>query len=86
MGVPPDGKRIAGILIVINMLNNAFGNITVYDSGDDDDDIAHVPPQSKRAQAKASKEYSGLAKVDLTMPLRDENVDHVDKTKEASQQ
>ena len=60
------------------ILNQAFeggNNVTVYDSDDDDDvGIARVPPHSRRPGGKKGKEYSGLAKVDLTMPLREDEV------------
>jgi AP-3 complex subunit delta-1 len=55
-------------------LNQSFGSVTVYDSEDEDDEPARVPPSSKRGGRKSGKEYSGLAKVDLTMPLREDEV------------
>ena len=45
-------------------------NVTIYTSDDDDDDEEDHP---KRKSA-ASKEFEGLAKVDLTTPLREDEV------------
>ena len=47
----------------------AMANVTVYTSDDDEDD--HPMPGKKKS---AGKEFEGLAKVDLTTPLREDEV------------
>jgi hypothetical protein len=55
-------------------LNQGLVNVTVYGSDDDDDDSRLQPPSRRGTGRKAGKEFHGLAKVDLTIPLREEEV------------
>ncbi|KAG7362250.1 adaptin N terminal region-domain containing protein [Nitzschia inconspicua] len=66
--IPPDAMSL--------MTGPTFGqNVTIYSSDDEDDADVRLPP-GRRAGKKgaAGKEFSSLAKVDLTMPLRDDEV------------
>ncbi|KAL3909482.1 MAG: hypothetical protein SGILL_008071, partial [Bacillariaceae sp.] len=58
-----------------SMMGSGFGqNVTVYTSDDDEEDDVRIPP-SRRGKGKgAGKEFSGLAKVDLTTPLGEDEV------------
>ncbi|KAL3922964.1 MAG: hypothetical protein SGILL_001922 [Bacillariaceae sp.] len=59
------------------VMGSGFGqNVTVYTSEDDDEDDVRLPPSRRGGKNKgqAGKEFSSLAKVDLTMPLRDDEV------------
>ena len=59
-------------------LDQGLANVAVYgsDDDDDDDDIRLPPPNRRAAGRKGTpgKEFHGLAKVDLTMPLREDEV------------
>ena len=60
-------------------VNQGLVNMTIYgsddDDDDDDDDDVRLQPASRRVHGrKAGKEFNGLAKVDLTMPLREDEV------------
>jgi AP-3 complex subunit delta-1 len=56
--------------------NFGFGDVTVYESDDEDDTRQNVfPGHSKGGRKKGpAKEFAGLAKVDLTEPLREDEV------------
>ena len=74
-----DKRHKAAILPMKNdvpAMTSAMGVVTVYDSDDEDDD-EHRQNAGRRATGRKTntgKEFSGLAKVDLTVPLRDDEV------------
>jgi AP-3 complex subunit delta-1 len=52
-------------------MEQGFGNVTVYGSDDDgDDEVKESTPRYR----KPGREFDSLAKVDLTMPLREDEV------------
>jgi AP-3 complex subunit delta-1 len=57
-------------------LGQGFGNVTVYGSDDDDDNEAKERLLATRVpgQRTPGKEFDSLARVDLTMPLREDEV------------
>jgi AP-3 complex subunit delta-1 len=66
--MPPSG---------MNPMGQGFGNnVTIYtsDDEDDDDDRLRLSRRSGGRKGTQAKEFSGLAKVDLTMPLREDEV------------
>lgn len=71
-------QQTVDVLNVFGAKSGALGatnNATVYISDDDDDDNllrTNGPGQSRKGLT--SREFHGLAKVDLTMPLRDDEV------------
>jgi AP-3 complex subunit delta-1 len=63
----------------IDSIGQAFGNtVAIYDSDDDEDGDnhgrAHVSRRQHGRKGVPGKEFSSLAQVDLTMPLRDDEV------------
>lgn len=48
--------------------------VTLYDSDDDADDTPSHNPRGRGRRTGPTKEFQGLAKVDLTMPLREDEV------------
>jgi hypothetical protein len=57
-------------------LGKAFGNVTIYDSEDDDDDgdIGLQPSSRKTGGRTKGSVLNGLASVDLSAPLREDEV------------
>ena len=58
----------------VGMLTPAMGDVTIYDSDDEGEDDEPRRRRGPARKAKPEKEFSGLAKVDLTMPLREDEV------------
>ena len=58
----------------LGMLTPALGAVTLYDSDDEDDDDEPRRLRGPNRKAKPGKEFSGLAAVDLTQPLREDEV------------
>jgi AP-3 complex subunit delta-1 len=59
------------------LMGHGFGqNVTVYSSDDDEEEDVRIRPSRRGGKGKGGtgKEFSGLAKVDLTMPLREDEV------------
>uniref|UniRef100_A0A7S1ZTK9 Clathrin/coatomer adaptor adaptin-like N-terminal domain-containing protein n=1 Tax=Ditylum brightwellii TaxID=49249 RepID=A0A7S1ZTK9_9STRA len=55
----------------------ALADLTVYsseDDGDNDDNLLSMKPSAASKRGARSNEFKGLAKVDLTTPLRDDEV------------
>ena len=57
-----------------NTLGQGFGNIAIYDSDDDDDDDIGLQPARRTGGRMKGSELSGLANVDLSAPLREDEV------------
>jgi AP-3 complex subunit delta len=73
-------KRIHEVQVVSDPLNTMMGpvfgqNVTVYTSDDEDDNDTRLLPGRRPVKKGApGREFRSLAKVDLTMPLRDDEV------------
>merc|ERR1712238_196507 len=61
---------VKGMQKTNNAMEQGFGNMTIYDSDDEDDDNGIIMQPSKRSGGR--KELNSLANVDLTFPLRPE--------------
>jgi AP-3 complex subunit delta-1 len=48
--------------------------VTIYDSDDGDEDDLRLQPSARRGAGGKAKKVSSLAKVDLTMPLREDEI------------
>ena len=55
-------------------LSAGMGAVTIYDSDDSDEDDLQQQPSARRGAGGKAKKVSSLAKIDLTMPLREDEV------------
>ena len=58
----------------LNILGQGFGDMTIYESEDDDDGDIQLKPVRRTGGRGNGTELSGLAQVDLSEPLRDDEV------------
>jgi len=58
----------------MNDLGQGFGNIAIYDSDDDDDDGMGLHPARRTGGKMKGSEFNKLASVDLSAPLREDEV------------
>lgn len=72
----PNGQAVDfGAIFGDNGMNQGQRQkVTVYDSDDDADDAPSHNPRGRGRRGGPPKEFQGLAKVDLTMPLREDEV------------
>lgn len=64
-----------GLIFGDNRVNQGPSQkVTLYDSDDDAEDMPSHNPRGRGRRTGPTKEFQGLAKVDLTMPLREDEV------------
>jgi AP-3 complex subunit delta-1 len=70
-----DKKQKSSAQASMNVVGQGFGNMTIYESEDDDnDDNILLQPTRRNGGRRKGSELNGLAKVDLSAPLREDEV------------
>ena len=69
-----DKKQKPSTLASMNVVGQGFGNMAIYESEDDEDDNILLQPAKRNGGRRKGSELNGLAKVDLSAPLREDEV------------
>ena len=69
-----DKKQKQSAQASMNVVGQGFGNMTIYESEDDEDDNIMLQPARRNGGRRKGSELNGLAKVDLSAPLREDEV------------